>query len=124
MCSRTVPPDCVGAGTERRYSAMLKVLRITAGIVFVVSILHAATLATRDCTVGLYAYDDCLWVWVGELLGLPSSKVLRAGFLELVGLALAAGLYLTIRYVFPPWRRAVTTMDGPPQPPSVNSTPR
>jgi hypothetical protein len=102
---------------------MPKVLRIAAGIFIVVSMLHAATLATRDCTVGLYAYDDCLWVWVREHLGLPSSKVLRAGFLELVGLALAAGLYLTIRYVFPPWRRAGTTVDGPPQPLSGNSSP-
>lgn len=91
---------------------MLKALRIIAGTVLAASILHAATLATRDCTVGLYSYDDCLWVWTREQLGLPSGKLLRAGFLELVGLALAAGLFLTIRFVFPPWRRRAQTPDG------------
>ena len=84
---------------------MLKALRIIFGTTLAASILHAATLATRDCTVGLYSYDNCLWVWAREQLGLPSSKFLRAGFLELIGLALAAGLYLTIRFVFPPWRK-------------------
>lgn len=84
---------------------MLKATRIIFGSALAASILQAATLATRDCTVGLYSYDNCLWVWTRELLGLPSSKLLRACFLELVGLALAAALLLTIRFVFPPWRR-------------------
>jgi hypothetical protein len=96
---------------------MPKTLRITAGIVLVGLLLTAAWLATKDCTVGLYVYDDCLWVWFREQLGLPASKFLRAGFLELVGLGLLAGLYLTIRYVFPWWGRAATSSgDAPAKP--------
>lgn len=78
---------------------MRKTLRIIAGFILVGLLFTAAWLATRDCTVGLYVYDSCWWVWTREQLGLPANKFLRAGFLELVGLALLAGLYLTVRYL-------------------------
>lgn len=81
-------------------------LRIITGIVLAGLILHVASLAVRDCTVGLFVYDNCWWLWVREQFGLPANKVLRAGFLELVGLALLAGLFLTFRFVFPPWKEA------------------
>ena len=93
---------------------MVKMLRIFAGVLLIGLIFRTATLATRDCTIGLYVYDDCLWVWIREQLGLPASKFLRAGVLELIGLALLAGLYLTVRFVFPPWRRGASTLDTPP----------
>jgi hypothetical protein len=79
-------------------------LRIVAGIVLIALLLEAASRTTRDCTVGLYVFDICSWVWLREHLGLPASKLLRAVFLELVGLTLTAGIYLTIRFVFPFWR--------------------
>jgi hypothetical protein len=81
-----------------------KIVRFVAGCFLVGVILYTANLATRDCTVGLYVYENCLWNSFKEFLGLPASKFLRAGFLGLIGLALAAGLYFTFRYVFPPWR--------------------
>ena len=84
---------------------LLDALRIVAGIFVIALLLYAASRTTRDCTVGLYVFDICSWVWVREQLGLPASKFLRAVFLELVGLALTAGIFLTIRYVFPFWRR-------------------
>ncbi len=84
---------------------MTKAARILLGVLLVCLILYLAKLATRDCTIGIYAYDLCLWVWIREQFGLPASKLLRACVLEVVGLALATGIYLTIRYVFPPWRR-------------------
>ena len=80
-------------------------LRIVAGILLIALFLEAASRATRDCTVGLYLFDICSWVWVREQLGLPASKFLRALFLELVGLTLTAGIFLTIRFVFPFWPR-------------------
>ncbi len=80
---------------------MMKVIRIIAGILLTGLLLHAANLAVRDCTAGLNSYDNCLWLRIRERLGFPPSKLLRAGALELVGLALLAGLYLTVRYVFP-----------------------
>ncbi len=80
-------------------------LRIVAGIFIVALLLYAASRTTRDCTVGLYVFDLCSWVWLREQLGLPASKFLRAVFLELVGLTLTAGIFLTIRFVFPFWRK-------------------
>ena len=86
-----------------------RVLRILAGIPLTALILYAATLAAKDCTVGLYVFENCLWEWLREFLGLPPNKVLRAVVLELVGLALLAGLYLTYRFVFPPWKARAAT---------------
>jgi hypothetical protein len=79
------------------------VVRIIAGLFIVGVLLHAASRTTRDCTVGLYVFDICSWVWLREQLGLPASKFLRAVFLELVGLTLTVGIFLTIRFVFPFW---------------------
>lgn len=92
---------------------MLKAFRILAGIVAVAGILAAASWAVRDCTVAPYIYENCLWLWVKEGLGLPQSKFLRAAVLECLGLALLAGLFLVVRYVFPRPRS--------PQPPGRNS---
>ena len=85
---------------------MVKALRVIVGLAFVALLLHGATLAVRDCATGSYLSDNCLWLWVRERLGLPQSKILRAAALEVVGLALLAALYLTIRYVFPRARRS------------------
>jgi hypothetical protein len=83
---------------------LLDALRIVAGIFLIALLLDAASRTTRDCTVGLYVFDICSWVWLREQLGLPPSKLLRAVFLELIGVILTAGIYLTIRFVFPFWR--------------------
>ena len=83
--------------------ALLYALRIVAGIFIIALLLTAASRTTRDCTVGLYSFDICSWVWVREQLGLPASKLLRAVFLELIGLTLTVGIFLTIRYVLPFW---------------------
>jgi hypothetical protein len=72
--------------------------------------LHAADLATRDCRLAPYVYDDCLWLGLRAHLGLPAGKFLRMAALECVGLALAFALYLTFRYVFP-FRRATPRDD-------------
>ena len=93
---------------------MVKVFRIVAGVVLAGLILHLASLATQDCTIGLLAYDNCWWLWVREHCGLPASKFLRAGFLELVGLLLLGSLVLTIRYVFPPWGRGIRQLTDAP----------
>ncbi len=83
---------------------MLKALKIFAGLLLTAILLEAASWATRDCPSGRYTFDNCLWLWLCARLGLPASKLGRAMALELEGLALLAGLYLTIRYVFPPLR--------------------
>ncbi len=64
-------------------------------------LFYAATQAVQDCTIGLLTYENCLWLWVRDLLGLPQSKLARAFTLELAGLALLVGSYATIRYVLP-----------------------
>ena len=89
--------------------ALIYALRIVAGIFMIALLLYAASRTTRDCTVGLYVFDICSWVWLREQLGLPASKFLRAVFLELVGLTLTAGIFLTIRFVFPFWRTSTTS---------------
>ena len=88
---------------------LIYALRIVAGIFIIALLLYAASRTTRDCTVGLYVFDLCSWVWLREQLGLPASKFLRAVFLELVGLTLTAGIFLTIRFVFPFWRTSTTS---------------
>jgi hypothetical protein len=80
---------------------LFKVVRISAGLALIALFLHTANLAVRDCTAGLYTYDNCLWLWVGEKLGLLQSRLARAVVFEVVGLTLLAGIYLTARYVFP-----------------------
>ena len=93
--------------------SLFYVLRIVAGFGIIGLLLFAASRTTRDCTVGLYVYDICSWVWVREQLGLPASKLLRALFLELIGLTLAGGIYVAIRFVLPFWRTgAGSRMDG------------
>ena len=82
----------------------LYALRIVAGICIIAVLLYAASRTTRDCTVGLYVFDICSWVWVREQLGLPASKLARAVFLEIIGLTLTAGIFLAVRYVLPFWR--------------------
>jgi len=93
---------------ERRTPLRITVYaaRIVAGIFIVALFLMAAGRTTRDCTIGLYVYDICAWVWVREQLGLPASKFLRAALLEIIGLTLTVGIFLTVRFVFPFWRTA------------------
>jgi hypothetical protein len=80
---------------------MLNAMRIIAGVVLVALALYLASLAVKDCSTGIYAWENCLWLAAREQTGLPPSKFLRALVLEIVGVSLLAGLYLTIRYVFP-----------------------
>jgi hypothetical protein len=80
---------------------MKKIARIILGIAVVGLVLHAADLATRDCRIAPYVYDDCMWTWVRVRLGLPASRFLRMAVLECVGIILALVLYLAFRYVFP-----------------------
>lgn len=85
---------------------MQKAFRVILGIVVVGLVLHAADLATRDCRVAPYMYDDCMWMALRARLGLPASRFLRMVVLECVGIALAVVLYFTFRYVFP-WKRKI-----------------
>jgi hypothetical protein len=84
---------------------MLRVLRILLAVAVTGLVLHLADLATRDCRVAPYVYDDCLWLSLRANWGLPASRFLRMSVLEGVGIALALILYLTFRYVFP-YRKA------------------
>lgn len=101
---------------------MKKVLRIILGVVVVGLVLHAADLATRDCRVAPYVYDDCMWMGLRARLGLPASRFLRMSVMECVGIALAAVLYLTFRYVFPHRKVAPAAPDS--SPPLMSEPPR
>jgi len=91
---------------------MQKTLRIIFGAILVGLVLYAADLATRDCRLAPYVYDDCMWVWVRAHLGLPASRLLRMAVMECVGIFLALVLYLAFRYVFPFRRVTATTPDS------------
>jgi len=99
---------------------MQKALRIILGLAVVGLVLHLADLATRDCRIAPYVYDDCMWMGLRTHLGLPASRLLRMGVLECVGIVLALVLYLTFRYVFP-FRRV--TPAGPDSHPPLDSEP-
>jgi len=92
---------------------MLKAFRVTAGIVLAGFLLYLASQATQDCATGLLAYDNCWWLWIRERCGLPANKLLRAGFLELIGVLLLAGLILTFRFVLPHWSRPPASHEKP-----------
>jgi len=94
---------------------MQKVLRIILGIALAGLVLHAADLATRDCRIAPYVYDDCMWLALRARLGLPASRFLRMTVLECVGISLAVVLYLTFRYVFP-FRKATRATSESPEP--------
>ncbi len=78
---------------------MLKALRIVGGSIVTGLLFYAAKLAVRECSTGLLTTDNCLWLWLRHRLDLPPSWLGRSVALEIVGSALLAGLYLTIRYV-------------------------
>ena len=99
---------------------MQKALRIILGVALVGLVLHAADLATRDCRIAPYVFDDCMWIGLRARLGLPANRFLRMAALEFVGIVLALVLYLTFRYVFP-FRR--TTRPAPDSAPPLVSTP-
>jgi hypothetical protein len=92
---------------------MRKVARIILGTIIVGAVLYAADLATRDCRVVPYVYDNCMWIRVRTYLGLPASQLLRMATLETVGIALALVLYLTFRHLFPFRRRPRAGQDSP-----------
>ena len=79
----------------------MRLLRILLALLLVAFLLDAATWAVRDCTADLYHEENCLWLWLREQFGLAPSELLHSATLEIVGLALLVGLYLTLRYVFP-----------------------
>ena len=85
-------------------------------------VLYAADLATRDCRVALYVYDNCMWMGLRSHFGLPASRFLRMGILECVGIFLAFVLYLTFRFVFP--KRKVTPAAPDSSPPLVAEPPK
>lgn len=95
---------------------MQKSLRIFGGTLLTALLLYGANLAVRECKADASTHENCLWLWLRQKLGIPPSRLGRTALLEFVGLALLAGLYLTIRYVFPFWSaRRLTKMSGEPE---------
>lgn len=86
--------------------------RVVVGCCLIAGIFYAAELAVRDCPAGLYVYNNCLWLWVRERTGLPESHFLHALILWIVGLILLAGIYLTVRFVFPHARKRAMTVEN------------
>jgi hypothetical protein len=84
---------------------MMKAVRILLGIAVVGLLLGVASWAVRDCPVAPYVYENCIWLSVRDQFHLPQSKLLRAAVLEVIGLSLLGGMYLTWRCVFPRSRR-------------------
>jgi len=80
---------------------MRTTIRVIAGIAIIGLLLNVASWAVRDCPVAPYVYENCIWLSVRDQFHFPQSKLLRAVLLEAIGLALLAGLYLDVRFVFP-----------------------
>ena len=85
---------------------MVKIVRYLAGIALMGLLLGVANWAVRDCEVALYVYENCIWLDVRDMLGLPQSKLLRAVLLQAIGLGPLGGIYFTWRYLFPRRKRA------------------
>jgi hypothetical protein len=84
---------------------MRKTVRIVVGIAVIGLLLGVASWAVQDCPIAPYISENCIWLSVKAQFHLPQSKLLRAAVLEVIGLSLVAGIYLTCRYVFPRDRR-------------------
>lgn len=80
---------------------MIRWLRMISALVLAAALLEAANWAVRDCATGPNSADNCLWLRVRRWSGLPASKLLRAGVLEIAGLAILAGLWAVVRYLWP-----------------------
>jgi len=93
--------DCALHTGLRFSKSMLKTLRIVAGVLTLALILAASSRAVRDCPIGPFTYENCIWLEVRDALHLPQSKFLRGLTLELIGVCLLAGVLLTVRYIFP-----------------------
>ena len=81
---------------------MIRWLRMIAACLLALALLEIANWAVRDCATGPNTADNCLWLRVRQRTGLPPSRILRAGVLEIVGLAILAGLWLIFRRIWPP----------------------
>ncbi len=84
---------------NRALPAARRLLRFVAGLLAASALFGLAQKAARDCPQGPAVYDNCLWIWVRDHLGLPNHPFLRAGTEELAGVAIFAGLYLSARYL-------------------------
>jgi len=93
---------------------MHRTLRIILGVFIVAMVLLAAALATADCRVIWYVYDNCMWMKLQDYLNLPESRFLRMTVMELTGIILVFILYLTVRYVFPARRASQPQSDPAP----------
>ncbi len=93
---------------------MQRALRMVLVVVVAGLVLHAADLATRDCRIAPYVYNDCTWMALRARLGLPANRFLRMAALECVGILLASTLYLTFRYVWPHRKRTAIPADSSP----------
>lgn len=87
-------------------NAMIRWLRMISSLVLAAALLEAANWAVRDCATGPNSADNCLWLRVRAWFGLPASKLLRAGVLEIAGVAILVGLWGVVRYLWP--RRPAT----------------
>lgn len=94
---------------------MLKALRVLVGVILISLLLYAANRAVMDCRAGPYRYDNCLWLRVRDRFGLPQTTFLRMVTLECVGVAILAGLYFTVRFVFPRRDRKSLSQTEPTQ---------
>ncbi len=97
-------------------ATMRKTIRIIIGIVAAGVVLHLADLATRDCRVAPYVYDDCMWMGLRARLGLPANRFLRMAALECVGILLALVLYVAFRFAFS-FRKPKSPAPESPAPP-------
>ena len=90
---------------------MLRAFRVILSLVITAAVLWAATLAVDDCPTGVYSSENCLWLSLSRRFHLPTSRLLKLGALEVVGLALLTALYLNFRYLCPlaPRRRSASS---------------
>lgn len=88
-------------GEARIVARLIVWVRAAVAAALAFLLLEGANWAVRDCFTGPDSSENCVWLGVRQRFGLPPSKLLRAGVLEVVGLAILAGLYLTFRYLWP-----------------------
>jgi hypothetical protein len=80
---------------------MIRFLRMVAALGLTAVLLGAANGSVRDCSTASHTIDNCLWLRLHGSFGLPASRLLRAGALEMAGLAILAGLWFVFRYLWP-----------------------
>ena len=86
---------------EKSQSLPIRYLRGLAGVLVLGGVAFMVNFATRDCREAVGVWNNCLWIYLRQSLGLGESRLLKAVALEGVGISLVTMIWIALRYLLP-----------------------